>query len=333
MSEPTWVHVPPLSAYTRTWPASCRCRRSYLRRSPRACRPRTSIPSTRTSRPQPRRRCLSPPGSTSRRSQRTRARGRRAGAVVTVAPIATRVPSEDIDTDHPDSSSAASPSMSEPTWVHVPPLSAYTRTWPASEPVPSLPKRRSPRACRPRTSIPIPGLVARSLAVDVGPPGSTSRRSQRTRARGRRDAVAVVPYAPIATRVPSEDIDTETRNSRSQPRRRYLSPPGSKLRPNRGSRVRRRGGGRPVSTRILFKYLNFSVELLSYVTATNPLFEITDPPWALMVATGCEIAYTAVAVTDCLLYTWFALFFERATISPSVDGANLVMELKPREIG
>ena len=46
------------------------------------------------------------------------------------APIATRVPSGDIDTEYPDSSPAASPSMSAPSWVHVPPLSAYTRTWP-----------------------------------------------------------------------------------------------------------------------------------------------------------------------------------------------------------
>ena len=44
------------------------------------------------------------------------------------APMATRVPSEDIDTDRPDRSPAASPSMSPPTWVHVPPLSEYTRT-------------------------------------------------------------------------------------------------------------------------------------------------------------------------------------------------------------
>ena len=40
------------------------------------------------------------------------------------APIATRVPSEDIDTDRPDQSPSASPSMSAPTWVHVPLLSA-----------------------------------------------------------------------------------------------------------------------------------------------------------------------------------------------------------------
>ena len=52
--------------------------------------------------------------------------------------MATRVPSEDIDTDHPDLSYAASPSISAPTWVHVPLLSSYTRTWPASVPVPSF---------------------------------------------------------------------------------------------------------------------------------------------------------------------------------------------------
>ena len=44
------------------------------------------------------------------------------------APMATCVPSADMDTDLPDSSPAASPSMSAPTWVQVPPLSAYTRT-------------------------------------------------------------------------------------------------------------------------------------------------------------------------------------------------------------
>ena len=82
-------------------------------------------------RPQPRRRCRRPPGSTSRRSRRTRARGRRravpsfrsadrhARAVRGHRYRRTRIVS------------AASPSMSAPTWVHVPPLSAYTRTWPA----------------------------------------------------------------------------------------------------------------------------------------------------------------------------------------------------------
>ena len=84
MSVPTWVHVPPLSAYTRTWPADV---------------PLPSFP---------------------------------------VAPIATRVPSEDIDTDVPELSLEASPSISAPTWVQAPPLSEYTRTWPALEPLPSL---------------------------------------------------------------------------------------------------------------------------------------------------------------------------------------------------
>ena len=49
-------------------------------------------------------------------------------ASFSVAPMATRVPSADIDTVRPDQSPAASPSMSPPTWVHVPPLSEYTRT-------------------------------------------------------------------------------------------------------------------------------------------------------------------------------------------------------------
>ena len=118
--------------------------------------------------PQPRRRCLTPPGSTSRCSQRTRARGRRTPVPSFLsAPIATRVPSEDMIPTDPDSSPAASPSMSEPTWVHVPPLSAYTRTWPAS-----CRCRRSVSADRHARAVRghryrVPGLVVRSLAVDV----------------------------------------------------------------------------------------------------------------------------------------------------------------------
>ena len=68
--------------------------------------------------------------------------GADAVAVVTKstdAPIATRVPSEDIDTLSPEKSPAASPSMSSPTWVQAPPLSAYTRTWPTSLRAPPLP--------------------------------------------------------------------------------------------------------------------------------------------------------------------------------------------------
>ena len=45
------------------------------------------------------------------------------------APIATRVPSEDMDTEYPKRSfTPAWPSMSFATWVHVPSLSVYTRT-------------------------------------------------------------------------------------------------------------------------------------------------------------------------------------------------------------
>ena len=169
MSAPTWVHVPPLSAYTRTWPASCRRRRSYMRRSPRACRPRTSIPSTRSSRPQPRRRCRRPPGSTSRRSRRTPARGRRrAGAVVPYAPIATRVPSEDIDTDHPDCLPQPRRRCRRPPGS----TSRRSRRTPARgrrcRRLPSLYSAdrhaRAVRGHRYRD----PGLVSRSLAVDVG---------------------------------------------------------------------------------------------------------------------------------------------------------------------
>jgi len=53
----------------------CHCHRG--RQSPRACRPRTSIPNARSRSSKPRRRCRSPPGSTLHRSPRTHAQCRR----------------------------------------------------------------------------------------------------------------------------------------------------------------------------------------------------------------------------------------------------------------
>ena len=52
--------------------------------------------------------------------------------------MATIVPSEDRDTDHPELSPAASPSISAPSCTQVPELSSYTLTWPASLPLPSF---------------------------------------------------------------------------------------------------------------------------------------------------------------------------------------------------
>merc|ERR1719197_1064912 len=50
------------------------------------------------------------------------------------APTATRVPSADSDTDHPDKSSAASPSMMPPSCIHVLlSVSTYTLTRPGLE--------------------------------------------------------------------------------------------------------------------------------------------------------------------------------------------------------
>src|SRR5690554_3319302 len=43
-------------------------------------------------------------------------------------------------TDHPDWSKAASPSISSPCCIHTPDRNLYTRTWPASVPLPSLPR-------------------------------------------------------------------------------------------------------------------------------------------------------------------------------------------------
>ena len=55
-----------------------------------------------------------------------------------VAPTASRVPSADSDTDEPDRSLAASPSMSAPSLVHAPLFCSNTRVWPASAPAPSF---------------------------------------------------------------------------------------------------------------------------------------------------------------------------------------------------
>ena len=54
------------------------------------------------------------------------------------APIATILPSLLSETEFPDSSPAASPSISEPTCVHVPLIFLYILTSPAKLPVPLL---------------------------------------------------------------------------------------------------------------------------------------------------------------------------------------------------
>ncbi len=56
-----------------------------------------------------------------------------------LAPMATLLPSEERDTEYPDWSPAASPSISDPTCTQTPLESLYIRTWPALIPVPPLP--------------------------------------------------------------------------------------------------------------------------------------------------------------------------------------------------
>ena len=136
MSDPNWVHVPLMSSYTLTWPALDPVP-SFLR-APIA----TRVPSEDIDTEYPNWSLAASPSMSEPTwdhnpllSEYTRTWP---AALFMRAPIATRVPSEDIDTDYPDWSRAASPSMSEPTWDHNPLLSEYTRTWPASEPVPSL---------------------------------------------------------------------------------------------------------------------------------------------------------------------------------------------------
>jgi hypothetical protein len=156
MSPPIWVHVPPLSEYTRTWPRL---------------------------------------------------------ASFSVAPMATRVPSADIDTVRPAASPAASPSMSPPTWVHVPPLSEYTRTWPRLASFSVAPMAtRVPSAdidtVRPAASPAASPSMSPPIWVHVPPLSEYTRTWPRLAS----FSVAVPSFheAPMATRVPSEDIDTDT---------------------------------------------------------------------------------------------------------------------------
>ncbi len=55
------------------------------------------------------------------------------------APMATVLPSLLSETEDPEPSPAASPSISEPCWIQVPLESLYILTWPAFEPLPPLP--------------------------------------------------------------------------------------------------------------------------------------------------------------------------------------------------
>ena len=160
--------------------------RSAERRSPRACRPRTSISTSRTRRPQPRRRCRRQPEPTSQahwsspRRIHTRARGR--GHLM---------------------------------WSHLSHRSS---------------DRRSPRACRPRTSIPSsrsrPPQPRRRCRRQAG---STSRRSQSTRAHDQRHHCRCCRLSwrrwPCASH-PRTSIPY-SRTCRPQPRRRCRRQPGS----------------------------------------------------------------------------------------------------------
>ena len=106
----------PLSAYTRTWPASGRYRRSSKRQSPRGFRPRTLTQRPRIGRLSFAFDGVAPSWSNSHHSLSTR---RTRPMLFPYEPIATRVPSVDIDTETPDPSPAASPSILEPICVHV----------------------------------------------------------------------------------------------------------------------------------------------------------------------------------------------------------------------
>ena len=72
------------------------------------------------------------------------------------APMAMRLPSADIATELPAKSPAASPSMSVPVCVQAVPFDEYTRTWPASMPLPPL--YEAPTAMR---------VPSADIAIDV----------------------------------------------------------------------------------------------------------------------------------------------------------------------
>ena len=55
-----------------------------------------------------------------------------------IAPIATTSPLAERETDQPEKSSAASPSISLPRCTQAVPFQAYTLTWPALVPFPEL---------------------------------------------------------------------------------------------------------------------------------------------------------------------------------------------------
>ena len=80
--------------------------------------------------------------------------------------MATRLPAAFKETEMPDRSFAASPSISLPSWVQLPLLKAYTLTWPELIPLPSLygaPMAiRSPAAFR-ETDQPDSSLLASPL--------------------------------------------------------------------------------------------------------------------------------------------------------------------------
>ena len=130
------------------------------------------------------------------------------------APIATIEPLPDNDTEYPNWSPAASPSISSPNWFHDIPFHLYTRTCPESVLVPSL--YGAPIA----TIVPSPDndteypKLSPPLSPSISLPNWTHNDVVLlySYTRACPESVPLMPLffiAPIATLVPSFDNDTE----------------------------------------------------------------------------------------------------------------------------
>ena len=128
------------------------------------------------------------------------------------APMATRLPSNDRDTDQPLISPDASPSISAPSWVHEEVLYSYTRTWPESVPPPSF-------DCAPiATMLPSEDketarpLQSPAASPSISAPSWVHEEVLYSYTRTWPESTPFTPSfknPPIATRLPEDDRDTD----------------------------------------------------------------------------------------------------------------------------
>ena len=211
MSTPTCVQEPPLSSYILTWPAELPF--PSLEGAPMA----TRVPSADRDTEKPDKSLAASPSMSAPTCVQESPLSSYIltwPAVPTLegAPMAMRVPSADRDTEEPDTSFAASPLMSAPTCVQEPPLSSYILTWPVELPFPSLAgapmAMRVPSADRDTERPEMSPATSPSISAPIcvqEPPLSSYILTW----------PAKLPFpslkdAPMATRVPSKDRDTDS---------------------------------------------------------------------------------------------------------------------------